>query len=180
MIRLVNSNGLIVGTVVTVVDPTGQSISSAVLSNTTLAIHNNVNQRLAHNKPLKPIQVATSELTSGIVFQEREPQIWGSTLGAKHSRGLEGIALGYDHDYVGFTGGYEVSFYKARIGLLGGFVKTNIKTTKKTKKKVSKHVTKKSHQTRPKKVKKQSQNIQTKVSKQTTKKTSNSRPPKSL
>ena len=129
VIRLVNDNGLIVGTVATVVDPTGQSISSAVLSNTTLAIHNNVNQRLAHNKPLKPIQVATSELTSGIVFQEREPQIWGSTLGAKHSRGLEGIALGYDHDYVGFTGGYEVSFYKARIGLLGGFVKTNIKTT---------------------------------------------------
>ncbi len=129
VIRLVNGNGLIVGTVATVVDPTGQSISSAVLSNTTLAIHNNVNQRLAHHKPLKPIQVATSELTTGMVFQERGPQIWGSALGAKHSRGLEGIALGYDHDYVGFTGGYEVSFYKARIGLLGGFVKTNIKTT---------------------------------------------------
>ena len=129
VIRLLNGNGLIVGTVATVVDPTGQSISSAVLSNTTLAIHNNVNQRLAHHKPLKPIQVATSELTSGMVFQERGPQIWGSALGAKHSRGLEGIALGYDHDYVGFTGGYEVSFYKARIGLLGGFVKTNIKTT---------------------------------------------------
>jgi len=128
-INLINGNGLIVGDVATVVDPTGQSISSAVLSNTTLAIHNNVNQRLAHHKPLKPIQVATSELTSGMVFQEREPQIWGSALGAKHSRGLEGIALGYDHDYVGFTGGYEVSFYKARIGLLGGFVKTNIKTT---------------------------------------------------
>ena len=65
----------------------------------------------------------------GWCFREREQQIWGSALGAKHSRGLEGIALGYDHDYVGFTGGYEVSFYKARIGLLGGFVKTNIKTT---------------------------------------------------
>ena len=129
VIRLVNDNGLIVGTVATVVDPTGQSISSAVLSNTTLAIHNNVNQRLAHHKPLKPIQVATLELSPGMVFQERAPQIWGSALGAKHSRGLEGIALGYDHDYVGFTGGYEVSFYKARIGLLGGFVKTNIKTT---------------------------------------------------
>jgi len=129
VIRLVNDNGLIVGTVATVVDPTGQSISSAVLSNTTLAIHNNVNQRLAHHKPLKPIQVATLELSPGMVFQERGPQIWGSALGAKHSRGLEGIALGYDHDYVGFTGGYEVSFYKARIGLLGGFVKTNIKTT---------------------------------------------------
>ena len=129
VIRLVNDNGLIVGTVATVVDPTGQSISSAVLSNTTLAIHNNVNQRLAHHKPLKPIQITTLELSSGMVFQERAPQIWGSALGAKHSRGLEGIALGYDHDYVGFTGGYEVSFYKARIGLLGGFVKTNIKTT---------------------------------------------------
>jgi uncharacterized protein YhjY with autotransporter beta-barrel domain len=128
-INLINGNGLIVGTVATVVDPTGQSISSAVLSNTTLAIHNNVNQRLAHHKALKPIQVATSELTSGMVFQERAPQIWGSALGAQHSRGLEGIALGYDHDYVGFTGGYEVSFYKARMGLLGGFVKTNIKTT---------------------------------------------------
>ncbi len=128
-INLLDGNGLIVGTVATVVDPTGQSISSAVLSNTTLAIHNNVNQRLAHHKALKPIQVATSELTSGMVFQERAPQIWGSALGAQHSRGLEGIALGYDHDYVGFTGGYEVSFYKARMGLLGGFVKTNIKTT---------------------------------------------------
>ena len=129
VIRLVNDNGLIVGTVATVVDPTGQSISSAVLSNTTLAIHNNVNQRLAHHKPLKPIQVATLELTSGMVFQERAPQIWGSALGAKHSRDLEGIALGYDHDYVGFTGGYEVSFYKARIGLLGGFVRSTVQTT---------------------------------------------------
>ena len=129
VIRLVNDNGLIVGTVATVVDPTGQSISSAVLSNTTLAIHNNVNQRLAHHKPLKPIQITTLELSSGMVFQKRGPQIWGSAVGAKHSRGLEGIALGYDHDYVGFTGGYEVSFYKARMGLLGGFVKTNIKTT---------------------------------------------------
>ena len=129
VIHLVNDNGLIVGTVATVVDPTGQSISSAVLSNTTLAIHNNVNQRLAHHKPLKPIQIATLELTSGMVFQERAPQIWGSALGAKHSRGLEGIALGYDHDYVGFTGGYEVSFYKARIGLLGGFVRSTVQTT---------------------------------------------------
>ena len=128
-INLINGNGLLVGDVVTMVDPTGQSISSTVLSNTTLAIHNNVNQRLAHHKPLKPIQVATSELTSGMVFQERGPQIWGSALGAKHSRGLEGIALGYDHDYAGFAGGYEVSFYKARIGLLGGIIRSEVKTT---------------------------------------------------
>ena len=128
VIRLVNDNGLIVGTVATVVDPTGQSISSAVLSNTTLAIHNNVNQRLAHHKPLKPIQVATLELSPGMVFQERAPQIWGSAIGVRRTRGREGIALGYDHNYVGFTGGYELSFRKARMGLLGGFVKSRVKT----------------------------------------------------
>ena len=44
-------------------------------------------------------------------------------------RNLEGIALGYDHNYVGFTGGYEASFYKARIGLFGGFVRSTVKTT---------------------------------------------------
>ena len=128
-INLLNSNGLLVGDVVTMVDPTGQSISSAVLSTTTSAVHNVVNQRLAHNQALKPIQVATSELTSGMMFQERAPQIWGSALGAVRERDLEGIALGYDHNYVGFTGGYEASFYKARIGLLGGFVRSEVKTT---------------------------------------------------
>ena len=128
VIRLVNDNGLIVGTVATVVDPTGQSISSAVLSNTTLAIHNNVNQRLAHHKPLKPIQITTLELSSGMVFQERAPQIWGSAIGVRRTRGREGIALGYDHNYVGFTGGYELSFRKARMGILGGFDKSKVKT----------------------------------------------------
>ena len=128
-INLLNGNGLLVGDVVTMVDPTGQSVSSAVLSSTTFAVHNVVNQRLAHHQPLKPIQVATSELSSGMVFQERGPQIWGSALGEMRERDLEGIALGYDHNYVGFTGGYEVSFYKARIGLLGGFVRSTVKTT---------------------------------------------------
>ena len=128
-INLLNGNGLLVGDVVTMVDPTGQSVSSAVLSTTTFAVHNVVNQRLAHHQPLKPIQVATSELTSGMVFQERAPQIWGSALGEMRERDLEGIALGYDHNYVGFTGGYEASFYKARIGLLGGFVRSTVKTT---------------------------------------------------
>ena len=128
-INLLNGNGLLVGDVVTMVDPTGQSVSSAVLSTTTFAVHNVVNQRLAHHKLLKPIQVATSELTSGMVFQERKPQIWGSALGEMRERDLEGIALGYDHNYVGFTGGYEASFYKARIGLLGGFVRSTVKTT---------------------------------------------------
>ena len=128
-INLLNGNGLLVGDVVTMVDPTGQSVSSAVLSTTTFAVHNVVNQRLAHHKLLKPIQVATSELTSGMVFQKRAPQIWGSALGEMRERDLEGIALGYDHNYVGFTGGYEASFYKARIGLLGGFVRSTVKTT---------------------------------------------------
>ena len=128
-INLINGNGLLVGDVVTMVDPTGQSVSSAVLSTTTFAVHNVVNQRLAHDQPLKPIQVATSELTSGMVFQKRAPQIWGSALGEMRERDLEGIALGYDHNYVGFTGGYEASFYKARIGLLGGFVRSTVKTT---------------------------------------------------
>ena len=128
-INLLNGNGLLVGDVATVVDPTGQSVSSAVLSSTTFAVHNVVNQRLAHHQPLKPIQVATSELTSGMVFQERAPQIWGSALGEMRERDLEGIALGYDHNYIGFTGGYEVSFYKARIGLLGGFIRSTMETT---------------------------------------------------
>ncbi len=128
-INIINGNGLLVGDVVTMVDPTGQSVSSAVLSTTNLAVHNAVNQRLAHNKPLKPIQVATSELKAGMVFQERAPQLWGSALGAMRERDLEGIALGYDHNYIGFTGGYEASFYKARIGLLGGIIRSEVKTT---------------------------------------------------
>jgi len=128
-INIINGNGLLVGDVVTMVDPTGQSVSSAVLSDTTFAVHNVVNQRLSHHEALKPIQVATSELTSGMVFQERAPQIWGSMLGTMRERDLEGIALAYEHNYVGFSGGYEVSFHKARIGLLGGFVNSKVKTT---------------------------------------------------
>jgi len=127
-INLQNNNGLVVGDVATIVDPTGQSVSSAVLSNSTLTVHNIVNQHLAHHKPLKPIQIATLELSSGMVFQERAPQIWGSAIGVRRTRGREGIALGYDHNYVGFTGGYELSFRKARMGLLGGFVKSRVKT----------------------------------------------------
>jgi hypothetical protein len=128
-INIINGNGLLVSDVVTMVDPTGQSVSSAVLSDTTFAVHNVVNQRLSHHEALKPIQVATSELTSGMVFQERAPQIWGSMLGTMRERDLEGIALAYEHNYVGFSGGYEVSFHKARIGLLGGFVNSKVKTT---------------------------------------------------
>ena len=127
-INLQNNNGLVVGDVATIVDPTGQSVSSAVLSNSTLTVHNIVNQHLAHHKPLKPIQIATLELSSGMVFQKRAPQIWGSAIGVRRTRGREGIALGYDHNYVGFTGGYELSFRKARMGLLGGFVKSRVKT----------------------------------------------------
>ena len=127
-INLQNNNGLVVGDVATIVDPTGQSVSNAVLSNSTLTVHNIVNQHLAHHKPLKPIQIATLELSSGMVFQKRAPQIWGSAIGVRRTRGREGIALGYDHNYVGFTGGYELSFRKARMGLLGGFVKSRVKT----------------------------------------------------
>jgi len=120
--------GLQVGNVVAVVDPTGQSINSAVLSSLTTGIHGVINQRMAHTKPLKPVQLASLELTPGMLFQERAPQVWGKLFGAHHSRDAEGQVLAYDHNYYGFTGGYERDYNKFRVGIMGGIALARIET----------------------------------------------------
>ena len=120
--------GVQVGNVVTVVDPTGQSVNGAVLSSLTSGLHGVINQRMAHNKELKPVQLATTRLAPGMLFQERAPQVWGEVFAAHRSRDAEGQVLEYDHDYYGFIGGYERDYNKARIGFLAGFAQSEVET----------------------------------------------------
>jgi outer membrane autotransporter protein len=110
------------------VDPTGQSIQGPALSTLTSAFHNVISQRLAHTEPLAPVQLASLELAPGMLFQERAPVVWGEVFGSQRSRGNDGLALAYDHDYIGFTGGYERDFHNARVGLFAGFAQADAET----------------------------------------------------
>jgi uncharacterized protein YhjY with autotransporter beta-barrel domain len=129
-VETINSSvpGVVNGNVVTTVDPTGQSVQGVALSNFTSAIHNVISQRMVQTPALAPLQLASLELSPGMLFQERQPIVWGEVFGSRRDRGDDGLVLEHTHDYKGFTGGYERDYNKARIGLMAGFADSNIAT----------------------------------------------------
>jgi outer membrane autotransporter protein len=112
--------GVVVGTNVVTVDATAESSRSVVLSGLTSSVHQVVNQRMAHTTPLKPVQLASLELSPGMLFQERAPVTWAQVFGGTSDRDGEGNALGYETDHHGFAAGYEWDSNKTRVGLMGG------------------------------------------------------------
>ena len=115
-------------TVSNTVDPTGQSVNGAALGTMTASLHRIISQRLAHKKRVKPVQLPTTTLEPGMLLQARAPQAWSEVFGVHRSRGAEGQMLAHEHDYYGFTGGYETDHDKALIGIIGGFAQSNIET----------------------------------------------------
>jgi outer membrane autotransporter protein len=120
--------GVVVGNTVMTVDPTGESTRGMALAGMNSSIHNVISNRMAHTTPLKPVQVASLELSPGMYFAEHKPVAWAQVFGGKFDRDAEGGALGYDHDHVGINFGYEWDKNQTRVGLMGGFVQTDTET----------------------------------------------------
>jgi uncharacterized protein YhjY with autotransporter beta-barrel domain len=116
------------GDVVTTVDPTGQSAQGVALNTLTNAFHSVISQRMAQTKALPPTQLASLELSPDMLFQERAPIAWGEVFGSHRTRGDDGLALAYTHDYKGFTGGYEQVYKKGRLGIMAGFADAEVST----------------------------------------------------
>lgn len=110
------------------IDPTIDSTRSIELTTLTNSIHRVISQRMAHTPTTKPIQVAALNLSSGMLFQEQEPIAWAQLFGGNRDRDSEGNNLAYDHDYVGFTLGYEWDKNTTRIGLMGGVANADTET----------------------------------------------------
>ncbi len=120
--------GVVNGNVLTTVDPTGQSAQGVALNTLTNAVHGVISQRMAQTKALPPIQLASLELSPGMLFQERAPIAWGEVFGSHRTRGTNGNELAHTHDYKGFTGGYEQDYKKGRLGIMAGFADANVST----------------------------------------------------
>jgi hypothetical protein len=122
--------GAIDGDTVFVVDPTGFAAIGTSVNALSNSIHQLIGQRLTQPQPLQPTQVASSKASPGLLFQEQKPLAWGNVFGESRRRGAEQENLAYDHDYFGFTGGYEFDVRRSRIGVFAGFSEGDIETQK--------------------------------------------------
>lgn len=120
--------GVVAGNTVVSIDPTGESTRGVALAGMTSSIHNVIGQRMAHTTPLKPVQLASLELSPGMYFEEHKPVAWAQVFGGRFDRDAEGSALAYDHDHVGVNFGYEWDVSGHRAGLMGGIVRSTTDT----------------------------------------------------
>lgn len=117
------------GNTINIVDTTGLSASQASLGAASSSIFQAVNQQLNQSAPsLKPIKVAATELTSGMLHQDQGPTAWGHAFGAQNKRDGNGAALGYTDNGYGLIGGYEQTLDDHRVGFFGGLSRANLKT----------------------------------------------------
>ena len=117
--------GIVVGNVVTTVDPTGQSVKGPVLNSLCTGLHGVIRHRLDHFKP-EPAKLAATRIEPGMLRTPDQTQAWGKMFRSYRKRDKHGLLFAYDHEYNGFTGGFERTYNKARIGILGGFSRANV------------------------------------------------------
>jgi len=117
--------GIVVGNVVTTVDPTGQSVKGPVLNSLCTGLHGVLHKRLASFKPA-PINLASTRIEPGMLAKSKQPQAWGNMFHSYRKRAHDDLLFAYDHEYNGFTGGFERTFKKARIGIMGGYSRANV------------------------------------------------------
>ena len=108
------------GNTIMTVDKTGQVAKAAVLSGFTTGLHGIVNNRMTHFKPAQ-IKLAATRITPGMLKTPKQPQAWGHPFHSYRKRDEDGRVPGYDHKYNGFTGGFERSFNRVRLGVLAGY-----------------------------------------------------------
>ncbi|NRA17477.1 MAG: autotransporter domain-containing protein [Oceanospirillaceae bacterium] len=127
-INLLTASGFVNGNNVVTVDPTVEAARSSALSGITSSIHNTVNQRALHKKPVKPIQLVAATVSSDMFIQQRTPIAWAQTFGGSTNRDAEAGTLAYDSTHVGLALGYEWYTDQMRVGLFGGVVHSKIDT----------------------------------------------------
>ncbi len=112
---------LVNGSTVSLVDTTGLTADQASLGAASLRISQAVNQQLnAGASAPRPIKVASSQLTPGMLHQEEGPSAWGHVFGGSTQRDASGAALGYKDTGYGLIGGYEQTLSTHRVGFFGG------------------------------------------------------------
>jgi len=112
---------LVNGSTVSLVDTTGLTADQASLGAASLRISQAVNQQLnAGASAPRPIKVASSQLTPGMLHQEEGPSAWGHVFGGNTQRDASGAALGYKDTGYGLIGGYEQTLSTHRVGFFGG------------------------------------------------------------
>ena len=117
------------GNTINIVDTTSLTASQASLGSASSSIFQAVNQQLNQSAPPpKPIKVAATELTSGMLHQDQGPTAWGHAFGAQNKRDGNGAALGYTDNGYGLIGGYEQTLDDHRVGFFGGLSRANLKT----------------------------------------------------
>ena len=113
---------------VVTVDPTGDAVRATSLSIMTSGVHQLITRRARSNKQLKPVQLASLELTPGMLYQERGPLAWTEVFGSRRKRKTDYNVAGHNHSFGGIVGGYERDFHRARLGLLAGYANSDIET----------------------------------------------------
>jgi hypothetical protein len=124
-INLHNVVGAVNGCVVVSVDPTGQSVKGPVLNSLCTGLHNVIRKRLNHFKP-QLIKLASTRIEPGMLVKPKQAQAWGDMFHSYRKRDHHGRLFAYDHEYNGFTGGYEKTYNRLRAGVLGGFSRANV------------------------------------------------------
>lgn len=127
-INLLGAPGVVMGNTVAVVDPTGYSIQSALISTITGSIHDAVRQRTARAAAAQPVHVAAQKLAPGMYYEHSPAVAWAEAFGGRRDRGNDGANSSYEHDYFGMMGGYERNFDQRRIGFFGGAVRSDATT----------------------------------------------------
>ncbi len=108
------------GNVLMAVDKTGQAAKGAVLSSFTTGLHGVIRKRLNHFKPAL-IKLASTRIEPGMLTKPKQPQAWGDMFHSYRKRDEDGRVPGYDHEYNGFTGGFERTYRRLRAGVMGGY-----------------------------------------------------------
>jgi hypothetical protein len=118
----------LVGNTVFTIDRTAESTRGLALSTMTSSIHQIINRRLSQPKPLKPVQLASLDLLPGIFLKENKPVAWAQVFGGSLDRDADANLMAFEYDHAGLNLGYEWDISKTRVGIIGGYVKTNFDT----------------------------------------------------
>lgn len=116
------------GSTVAIVDPTNLATSGVSLGATTVGIHRAVSQQLARSNQPQAVQVASSDLEPGMLYQAQLPFSWGQVFGGRKQRGDDGDALAYQNYVYGAIGGYEKSIDEHSVGVFSGVSRSTLKT----------------------------------------------------
>lgn len=126
-VNFVNTAGAVVNGNVVVFDPTAVVSHNAVLNDVVIAINkvvvNRSIQLAQYQADLQPVQLASNELTPGLLWQQPLSSYWGQIFHGERKYAASAFNNAYAHDYTGFTLGYDQPLGEGYLGVFGGIVK---------------------------------------------------------